>query len=998
MFDVTKSRDYQDRFNRAKTAWTNAATEEEKLNIQDTWLQQKAAMSEYTRDYNSQFAGAEGPGIAGELRWDQMKYNVPLLESLRRTYGDLPSEELIDKWMTSQRYLNNNLVRLGFTAASVDELDPQKKEDFALQMLTYDNIAATGEGSAPLWEQTRDVTGAILSDPTNLIGLGTFGIGLIPKQGGKALTKELLKKSVIKPTIKRGVAIGATEGAGYAVGYDSFRQSIERDLALQDDWDWGRTAEVATLGAAIGGTLGGWIANNARLAATRLQRLKVENNLENKDVVRLLEEAANDPAKAEELLMRSGYDREMADGMLKRYYEKLDEPKTGEPLELADYAADKVKEESFLQGTLGQAFSSFKTRLNKVGLGQLSQDIDDAIIRREMLQGRYSNVIDKYKKQIDFEDPKLPQRYRNNTPKSEAEAAFFKEHRVANAERVEALHRAGVLDAKQYRMFKGNENYLARVWNTPYLRTVPGAEKLAQLINNKAKQGRDGMAAANDMIESLTGQKNFIKDPRTIVNAGFIRRAMQNKEREVQRSTHVDYARQIKGFTEEELDDFMLPMEARLKLANSDIANRLAFAEKFGANDEKVRSLWSNLGARGMGEESRLVSEAYGIAARKPTTTVDDFGSRALGSRIEQPKLARLAEGINAQQTWKMYLSAIPNLPQAFINSFAALSSMGFTRAALNTFRGPMKALFRDEDILRVINKSGILSELQLQRFITEGMANSRILDMDLKGPLAVLNEPTKFLRFVGFMGVEKMNRMIAASAGIVNAKGLHAKYQRLSSDLNPGKLKQMRINKLRKQLKEIGVKNPDAATLNDDTLAYVANKFNNIVNFTNEYHNIPAAFQGPVGKIFFKFKSFMFNHGRFVKDKVIKPLKKGDPRPAIAYLSTAPVLGGSMLQLRETITGQDFQENADQMEWLVNGFFYAGGAGLWLDMFNVLGKPFESVPYTVSTIAGPAAGDVTRMLGTIAQAPEKDLDETVTNFINTLVPPTKPITKAISY
>jgi len=247
-------------------------------------------------------------------------------------------------------------------------------------------------------------------------------------------------------------------------------------------------------------------------------------------------------------------------------------------------------------------------------------------------------------------------------------------------------------------------------------------------------------------------------------------------------------------------------------------------------------------------------------------------------------------------------------------------------------------------------------------------------------------------------MGVEKMNRMIAASAGIVNAKGLHAKYQRLSSDLNPGKLKQMRINKLRKQLKEIGVKNPDAATLNDDTLAYVANKFNNIVNFTNEYHNIPAAFQGPVGKIFFKFKSFMFNHGRFVKDKVIKPLKKGDPRPAIAYLSTAPILGGTMLQLRETITGQDFQENADQMEWLVNGFFYAGGAGLWLDMFNVLGKPFESVPYTVSTIAGPAAGDVTRILGTVAQAPEKDLDETVTNFINTLVPPTKPITKAISY
>jgi len=998
MIDIKNTPDYQSRYQNTVSAWENAATDEEKIAIQNKWEQEKSAMQWYGSSYNSQFAGEKGPGISSELRWDQMEYNIPLLQSLRRTFGDLDNEQLIDKWMTQQRFLNNNLAYLGFTAATVDELDPQKKEDFALQMLTYDNVAATGEGSAPLLEQTRDVGAAVVFDPSLLVGLGTFGIGLIPRQGGKALTKEMLKQSVIKPTIKRGLAIGATEGAGYSVGYDSFRQSIERELALQEDWDWGRTGEVAVLGAALGGTLGGWIANNARTASARLQRLKVENNLENKDVVKLLDEASKDPAKAEELLMRSGYDREMASDILSRYYEKLDEPKTGQALTPADYASSKVKEESFFQGTVGQAVTSFKARLNKVGLSSLADDIDDAIIRREMLQGRYSSVIDKYKKQINFEDPKLPQRYRNNTPKSDAEAKFFKEHRTANAARVEALHRAGVLDAKQYRMFKGNEGYLGRVWNTPHLRTVPGAEQLAKLINSKARQGKDGMAAANDLIESLTGQKNFIKDARTIVNAPFIRKAMQQQDRQVQRSTHVDYARKIKGFTEEELDPFMMPMEARLKLANSDIANRLAFAEKFGANDEKVRNLWADLGARGMGDESRLVGEAYGIAARKPTTTTDDFGSRSLGTRIEQPKLARLAEGINAQQTWKMYLSAIPNLPQAFINSFAAMSSTGLTRAALNTFRGPLKALFRDEDTMRAIQKSGILSELQLQKFITEGMANSRIIDAELKGPLAVLNEPTRFLRMVGFMGVEKMNRMIAASAGIANAQGLHAKYLRLTSDLNPGKLKQMRISKLRQQLKDIGVKNPDAPKLNDDTLAYVANKFNNIVNFTNEYHNIPAAFQGPVGKIFFKFKSFMFNHGRFVKDKVIKPLAKGDPRPAIAYLSTAPILGGTMLQLRETITGQDFQENADQLEWLVNGFFYAGGAGLWLDMFNVLGKPFESVPYTVSTVAGPAAGDVTRMMGIAAQATDKDLDETITNFINTLIPPTKPITKSISY
>ena len=998
MFNLEQNATYQNDLAAAQAAWDNAATEDERAAISQDWENKKQVYQYHSNTYNSQFEGAEGPGISDELAWDQMQYNLPLIESLKRSYGDMPAEDLIDQWMYDQRFMNNNLANLGLNSALISGMNEQQKKDFALQMLTYDNVAATGEGSAPAWEQLAESTWGVLWDPATYVGLSTFGIGLLGKEGikqtGKAGIKEALKDLFVKPTIKRGAAIGATEGAVYTTAYDSLKQSAEIQTALQEDFDWGRAGNAAMLGAAIGGTLGSIFTAIPTAIASKLEKIRIENNYDNAQMVRLIEEAGNDPVKAEELLVGAGYTREDAAKLLDKHSEVQIRRAADEPLTPSDYAADKVKEESFFQGTVGQLASSFQRRLEKIGLGKFANDINDTIIRKEQIQGNYASTIDKYSKKVKLDDPKIADRYRNNKPLTREEGDFFRELRKQDNERIEAAYRSGAIGTDTYKIFKANQGYIGRVWNTPYLRTEKGAKELADYLNSKARSGRDGMKAANDLIEGLTGQKGYFKKPADILSTGFIRKAMQNKERDVRRSTHLDFERSVKGLPEAELDKFMMPFEARMKLVNSDIANRVAFSEKFGGKDEKVVDLLNQLRNRGMADEANLVNEAYGIAARVPKTETNDFGSSALAARLKDPKVSRLVEGANAMQTWKMYLSALPNFPQAFINSFAALSSTGMARAALNTFRGPMKALMRDPDTLRIIQQSGILSELQLQKFITEGMPTARILDIDLKGPLGVLNEPTRFLRMVGFMGVEKMNRMIAASTGITHARGLHAKYQRLLNDPNRGKLKQMRINKLKKDLNELGVKNPDDPNLSDATLSYVANKFNNVVNFTNEYHNIPRAFQGPLGKLIFKFKSFMFNHGRFVKNKVIAPLRKGDPRPLMAYLGTAAPLGGAVLQLRETLTGSDYQENRDQLEWLAYGVAYAGGAGLWLDMVMSLSKPFQNPAMTASTLLGPTVGQGVSLLGTTAQIADKDLDETIQKYIDTLLPPAKPITK----
>ena len=173
---------------------------------------------------------------SSEWRYDQQIHNQELLKSLRRTFGSfnrrtgeqITDQQLIDMWMTDQAYNMTNITKLGIEAASIAGATPQQQKDLALQMLTYDKIKATGDGSREWWKQTFDVTTGLLTDPTTYGSLATFGIGLGVKEGAKAATKEGLKETIKKFLIKPYVK-GAGIGAGYT-GFDNLaRQSIRTD-------------------------------------------------------------------------------------------------------------------------------------------------------------------------------------------------------------------------------------------------------------------------------------------------------------------------------------------------------------------------------------------------------------------------------------------------------------------------------------------------------------------------------------------------------------------------------------------------------------------------------------------------------------------------------------------------------------------------------------------------------------------------------------------------
>lgn len=990
-FKLEQSQHYQGRLSQAQQAWDTAGTEEERTAISQAWEEEKRAYSFYSDSFNSQFRGVEGEGISKELRWDQQQYNLPLIESLSRTYGDKSTEELIDLWMTDQRWMNNNLPNIAIDAARVSSLDKQQKEDFGLQMLTYDQVAATGEGSAPLWEQTKDIVPAIFSDPTTYVGLGTFGLGFAAKGATKELTKEGLKKLFIKPAVKRGIVTGAAEGSAYTTAFDSFKQSMEREVALQEDWDWGRTGNVALFGAVLGGTLGGVLAKGADLLAPRINAYKMDSGYDNVKMVQLLEEVGNDEHKAVSFLESLGFSTDKAQAFVARA--KKDEPNFNR------YAAENVKRRSDFQQFYGKFGTTHSSILERMGLKGLADDIRETLVDKDMMIASYNRIVDRHKDRVDMSDVGIATRYRTNKPKNTDEAGMFNDLRKANKQRAYRLYNSGVIDKKTFEGFLKNRGYLGRVWNTRRLSTKEGAEAfykdISEHLGNKSPEEKERVI--NEIIGSLTGEK--AKDikipPREAIR--FIREAAMKRDREVKRSTHAEHARNIKGIPEHILDKHMLGFESRVKLVNHDIAQRLSFAERFGGNDEKVVKLHNDLVAQGRVEEADAIGEAYGIAAAIPHDGV--FGSKVLKARKDTPAAVRVANKINAFETLKMYGAAIPNIPQAYVNGLANVAgSQGLLRGTLNTFKAPMKAIFKDPEMREILKESGILSELEMHKFLTEGLSHVRVFDADLKGPLGVLNEPTKFLRAVGFMGVEKMNRVVAANMGVAHAKYVHKAYNNLAHRPKLNKLQTKKLNKLKREAGELGI-DLNVDELSTPMLARAANNFNNAVNFSNKFSDLPTVWHNPYMKLVFKFKSFMFHHGKFLKEKVLKPvINDGEIRPLLAYLAAAGPLGGAMLQLREKLTGKDYQENAEPLEWLTNGIMFAGGAGLLFDLMASLSKNYASTSYAVGQVAGPVAGDVVRLGGIAREAPEKDFEKTFIDTVNTLVPPAKLATQHIKF
>ena len=143
-------------------------------------------------------------------------------------------------------WFNWNIPKMTFDAARISGATEEQKQAFLYMMEAYDDLGMSWNGTK------RFIKGAI-TDPTNLIGLGTFGIGIAGKETAKQASKQGIKE-LLKQSTKGGVILG-TEAAFYTGVDDIARQVVETSVS-GEDIDLGRTAKASTIGFGLGFSLG----------------------------------------------------------------------------------------------------------------------------------------------------------------------------------------------------------------------------------------------------------------------------------------------------------------------------------------------------------------------------------------------------------------------------------------------------------------------------------------------------------------------------------------------------------------------------------------------------------------------------------------------------------------------------------------------------------------------------------------------------------------------
>lgn len=146
-------------------------------------------------------------------------------------------------------YFNYNMVDMARQAYSITQgATQEEKQAFLYMMDTYDNTNIS-------WEGTGRAFKGILTDPTNLVGLSTLGIGFAGKFVGKQATKQGLKAALQQGLARTGIAAGV-EGAVFAGTDSAIRQGVEVSAGRRESIDLSKIGADATIGAAAGVVLG----------------------------------------------------------------------------------------------------------------------------------------------------------------------------------------------------------------------------------------------------------------------------------------------------------------------------------------------------------------------------------------------------------------------------------------------------------------------------------------------------------------------------------------------------------------------------------------------------------------------------------------------------------------------------------------------------------------------------------------------------------------------
>ena len=178
------------------------------------------------------------------------------------------ADEDVAKWgLNAMGLFNYNLPSMGITAAAIGKGSEEQKQAFLYAMDAYDSLDNfTGSGTFRFLAGTA-------SDPTNLISLGTLGVGFFGKQAAQQGIK-----AKIRSVLTTGTSL-AIQGAAMGVVDNTSRQAariageaLNDDGTIKDSYDGAEILGSSVKGAGLNLAFGG-IGYGVLKAGSRIKSL-----------------------------------------------------------------------------------------------------------------------------------------------------------------------------------------------------------------------------------------------------------------------------------------------------------------------------------------------------------------------------------------------------------------------------------------------------------------------------------------------------------------------------------------------------------------------------------------------------------------------------------------------------------------------------------------------------------------------------------------------------
>ncbi len=345
------------------------------------------------------------------------------------------------------------------------------------------------------------------------------------------------------------------------------------------------------------------------------------------------------------------------------------------------------------------------------------------------------------------------------------------------------------------------------------------------------------------------------------------------------------------------------------------LARRAMYGERFGFTDQEITRFTDVI---------KTASTQEGANIRLVSSLVDSLFDR----KYELAAGRRLAQNITSVQTAvKLPLATLTNMSQSVSTAvaFGMKNLMRGVRAAVGAER--------DDVVLRALAFSDSV-EMDTMRRLIAGVENESLADRVASGVLRAtgFNATEQWnRRFAGFTTQASINDTLArALRGRLRGTSLDAarrSFQQLGLDLD-----RMLAGPSRQAVNDALAAGRDLSGVVDATLGVgsYARAIVRGVDYSQalpQRTRIPLAWQTPLGRVLTQFKSFSFNQGRFLRDRVLGEAAAGNLRPLVTMASVYPIAGELVASSLNFVKGKERDE--DGLSRLVTNISMLGGFGL---------------------------------------------------------------------